>query len=302
MLGTIDIIRFLDALADDISAERERLTALDSAIGDGDHGINMDRGFAAVRQILPELAGGDLGTLCNKVGMTLMSAAGGASGPLYGTFFLRMGSTFGPVRTFGSTELATALRAGLDGVVELGKARSGDKTMVDALVPAIDALEAGVESGHDLGRSLGAAAAAAASGRDGTIPLVARKGRASYLGDRSVGHQDPGATSSAILFTALRDALTTVRLTVRNPSGLHARSAAQFVRTAGRFRSTITITDPARGGGPVDAKSILSVMTLGISRGTEIEIAAEGDDAGSAIAAITEAVESGLGESLEPYA
>jgi dihydroxyacetone kinase-like protein len=198
-------VRFLGTFADRIHERRDELTRLDSAIGDADHGINMDRGFTAVRAKLAELDGSDLGATARAVGMTLISTVGGASGPLYGTFFLRLASAFGDAGSVDAAGLGTALRAGLDGVVQRGKAEVGDKTMVDALAPAVDAYDAAAADG--IGPALAAAATAAAEGRDRTTALVARKGRASYLGDRSADHQDPGATSTTILLESLRDAI-----------------------------------------------------------------------------------------------
>jgi len=204
VISTGDFSRFLETFAARIHAAKEELTQLDSAIGDADHGINMDRGMTAIVELLPGLQDGDAGTLFKQTGMKLISTVGGASGPLYGTFFLRLGTAFGPATEIGPTELAAGFRAGLEGVIARGKAGLDDKTMVDAMVPAVAALEAGVE---DLPAALEAAAVAAADGRDRVTPLVARKGRASYLGERSAGHQDPGATSTTILFESLRDAL-----------------------------------------------------------------------------------------------
>ena len=204
MISTGDFSRFLETFAARIHAAKEELTRLDSAIGDADHGINMDRGMTAIVELLPGLQDGDAGTLFKQTGMKLISTVGGASGPLYGTFFLRLGTAFGPATEIGPTELAAGFRAGLEGVIARGKAGLDDKTMVDAMVPAVVALEAGI---GDLPAALEAAAVAAAEGRDRVTPLVARKGRASYLGERSAGHQDPGATSTTILFESLRDAL-----------------------------------------------------------------------------------------------
>lgn len=204
MISTGDFSRFLETFAARIRAAKEELTQLDSAIGDADHGINMDRGMTAIVELLPGLKGSDAGTLFKQTGMKLISTVGGASGPLYGTFFLRLGTTFGTATEIGPTELAAGFRAGLEGVIARGKAGLDDKTMVDAMVPAVAALEAG---DGDLPAALDAAAIAAAEGRDRVTPLVARKGRASYLGERSAGHQDPGATSTTILFESLRDAL-----------------------------------------------------------------------------------------------
>ena len=206
MTSTIDtaalhdwISRFAVAMNDN----REWLTELDSAIGDADHGANMARGMAAIVDKLDAGAPETIDELLKGVGMTLVSSVGGASGPLYGTFFLRMGMTAGAVPTLDAASLATALRAGLDGVVARGKAEAGDKTMYDAMAPAVDALDSTLAAGAGLAAALVAAADAAAAGRDATRPLVARKGRASYLGERSAGHLDPGAASTAILFETL---------------------------------------------------------------------------------------------------
>ncbi|HSK51138.1 MAG TPA: dihydroxyacetone kinase subunit DhaL [Clostridia bacterium] len=204
-ITTAGLATALETFADRVREAREELTALDSAIGDADHGINMDRGMSAVRELLPGLREGDAGSLFKQAGRTLISTVGGASGPLYGTFFLRLGTTLGEAQEVAPGDLARGFRAGLEGIIALGKANLDDKTMVDAMVPAVEALEAGAET--DVAAALGAAAGAAAAGRDRITPLVARKGRASYLGERSAGHQDPGATSTTLLFEAFRDAL-----------------------------------------------------------------------------------------------
>lgn len=206
MTSTGDLVRFLEVFGARIHDAKDELTRLDSAIGDADHGINMDRGMGAIAEILPGLSDGDAGTLMKQVGMKLISTVGGASGPLYGTFFLRLGTAFGTSTELTPAQVAAGIRAGLDGVVARGKAQLGDKTMVDAMTPAVEAIEAGAD---DLDAGLAAGAAAAAVGRDSVTPVVARKGRASYLGERSAGHQDPGATSTTILFESLRDALKT---------------------------------------------------------------------------------------------
>jgi dihydroxyacetone kinase-like protein len=206
VITTADLARFVELFADRIRGARDELTTLDSAIGDADHGINMDRGMTAVRELLPGLRDGDLGSLFKQSGMKLISTVGGASGPLYGTFFLRLGTALGEASEATPRELAGAFRAGLEGVVARGKAELGDKTMVDAMTRAVDALDDGADG--DWNDALAAAARAAAEGRDSITPLVARKGRASYLGERSAGHQDPGATSTTILFESLRDSLT----------------------------------------------------------------------------------------------
>jgi dihydroxyacetone kinase-like protein len=185
-----------------IGENAQLLSDLDAAIGDADHGINMERGMTAVLSALDEATPADMSALCKQVGMTLVKSVGGASGPLYGTFFLRMAPPLGTSDTVAATDFAKALRAGVEGVVQRGRAESGDKTMYDALAPALDALDAALASGAALSAALSDAATAAQNGRDATESMVARKGRASYLGQRSVGHQDPGATSSAMLMAA----------------------------------------------------------------------------------------------------
>ena len=201
------LIDWLDRFRDAVVAQRDWLTELDSAIGDADHGINMARGMAAVGSLIDTAEADAIGPLFKKVGMTLVSSVGGASGPLYGTFFMKFGTAAATTDVLELSQLAASLRAGLDGIVARGKAELGDKTMVDAMSPALDALDAGIAAGDSVTACLSAAAAAAAGGRDATIPLVARKGRASYLGERSAGHQDPGATSTAYLFETLAQAV-----------------------------------------------------------------------------------------------
>lgn len=199
------LVRFIELFTARLAAEKEYLTTLDSAIGDADHGINMDRGFQAVMAKLPEIGSGSVAGLFKGVGMTLISTVGGASGPLYGTFFLRAGTALPETTETTSDQLVGAMRAGLEGVIQRGKATLDDKTMVDAMSPAVEVLERSPDG--TLAAALALAASAAAAGRDRVTPLVARKGRASYLGDRSAGHQDPGATSTTFLFESLRDAL-----------------------------------------------------------------------------------------------
>src|SRR6266516_4965426 len=180
------------------------LTKLDAAIGDGDHGANMARGFKAVLERV-EGAGGDFGRLFKAVGMALIGKVGGASGPLYGSFYLGVGKRLGDAAEVSDEELAAGLRAGYDGVVARGKAQLEDKTMLDAWDPALTALEGALAEGVELGVALDRAAAAAEEGMKATIPTVARKGRASYLGERSRDHQDPGATSTWLVVKALAD-------------------------------------------------------------------------------------------------
>lgn len=198
-----DVLRWIRKFAAEVEANKEYLTQLDAAVGDADHGINMQRGMSAVIAKVDTQAGEqDVGALLKTVGMTLVSTVGGAGGPLYGTLFLQMGTA-----TAGKSELtpddwAGALEAGIAGVQARGKAEPGDKTMIDALLPGRDALTAALGGGATFADALRQSAAAAEQGVQDTIPLVARKGRASYLGERSAGHQDPGATSSHLLLEA----------------------------------------------------------------------------------------------------
>ncbi len=188
---------WLGDFAEQIHEKADLLTDLDRQIGDADHGANMDRGMKAVADLDPS----DFPSAADylkKAGMTLVSTVGGASGPLYGTFFLRVGTAW--AKADDAVSLGEALRAGLEGIIQRGKAQVGDKTLVDALSPALDAYDAHVSEG--IAPALQAAAVACAQGRDATIPLVAHKGRASYLGERSAGHQDPGATSMTMLIEA----------------------------------------------------------------------------------------------------
>jgi dihydroxyacetone kinase-like protein len=181
------------------------LTRLDAAIGDGDHGTNMSRGFRAVLQRLDGLTDKDFSSVFRAVSMALIGKVGGAAGPLYGSFYLGMGKQLGSAEEATDAELAAALRAGYDAVVARGKAQVGDKTMLDAWDPALRALDEAIAEGVELGPALDRAAAAAAEGMKATIPMIARKGRASYLGERSRDHQDPGATSSHLILQALAD-------------------------------------------------------------------------------------------------
>jgi len=191
-----------------VRAERDHLVQLDAAIGDGDHGTNMTRGFEAVVQAFAEDGGSPPGKLLILAGRTLVSTVGGASGPLWGSALRAGGRTLGDEPTFEAQQLVDVLAAALASVKDLGTASLGDKTMVDALEPAVDTLRQRVAQGVPLDRAIDEAAAAAEAGMRATIPLQARKGRASYLGERSVGHQDPGATSTALMVRALQRAVT----------------------------------------------------------------------------------------------
>jgi dihydroxyacetone kinase-like protein len=200
------VVAWINRYADIIAEQRAYLTQLDTAIGDADHGTNMDRGMRAAVERVGAIEGDDdIGGAFKAVGMALVSKVGGAAGPLYGTLFLQMGNA-----TAGASELdlagwSDALAAGLKGVETRGKAEPGDKTMVDALMPAVEALQHAQNDGAELNAALEQSAAAARKGMEETVPLVARKGRASYLGERSAGHQDPGATSSYLLVQAAVD-------------------------------------------------------------------------------------------------
>jgi dihydroxyacetone kinase-like protein len=181
------------------------LTELDAAIGDADHGANMARGFTAVAAKLPELKDKDIGTIFKSVAMTLISTVGGASGPLYGTLFLQAVASTNGKNELTPEEFAAAMDAGVKGVMNRGKAVGGDKTMIDALVPAVDALKP--DGSEPFSSILARAVKAAQKGADSTVPLVAKKGRASYLGERSAGHLDPGAASTVLLLKALQEAV-----------------------------------------------------------------------------------------------
>jgi dihydroxyacetone kinase-like protein len=207
-IDMVALRRWLEVFARSIAEQKDVLTGLDAEIGDADHGANMHRGMQAVRTEIENSEYADPSALLKQVGMTLVRSVGGASGPLYGTLFLRMATSAGSSAVLDAATFAKALRAGMEGVVARGKAEAGDKTMYDALAPAVDALDTSVASGAPIGDALRAASAAADAGRDATIPLLARKGRASYLGERSVGHQDPGATSAALLVAAAAEALS----------------------------------------------------------------------------------------------
>jgi dihydroxyacetone kinase-like protein len=205
MVSSDDLIAWIRRLQQVYAENRTYLTELDAAIGDADHGINMDRGFSAVAAELASTGSGDIGALLKTVAMTLIRTVGGAAGPLYGTFFLRAAAVCEGKRKLGPADVVAFFEAGLAGVVQRGKARLNDKTMVDALNPAVTVMKATLDAGAGLASILAEGAAAAESGMRATIPTRARKGRASYLGERSIGHQDPGATSSFLLIQAARD-------------------------------------------------------------------------------------------------
>ena len=207
MLTKAHIIAWLENTAEALHQNKEYLTELDSAIGDADHGINMDRGFQTVIQKKMEWQAADIGGILKSVGMILMSSVGGASGPLYGTFFLRSGMAVAGMQELADGDLLKMLSAGVEGILQRGRPVPGDKTMYDALAPALEALSSSLENGNEADSALGMAVRAAEGGMRATIPMQARKGRASYLGERSIGHQDPGATSSYLILKALLDAV-----------------------------------------------------------------------------------------------
>jgi len=209
VMDSVTITTWMNQIEASVRAERDHLVQLDAAIGDGDHGINMSRGFDAVVKALEGDGGSPPGRLLILAGRTLVSTVGGASGPLWGSALRSGGRVLGDQPSFDGPQLVEVLAAALASVKDLGTAALGDKTMVDALEPAVDTLRARVAAGEPIDRALDEAAAAAEAGMRATIPLQARKGRASYLGERSVGHQDPGATSTALIVRALQRAVTT---------------------------------------------------------------------------------------------
>jgi dihydroxyacetone kinase-like protein len=206
-LTTEQVLAWIQRIAELMRQNRDYLTQLDAAIGDADHGANMDRGFQVAVQKLGNEPPNDIGAIFRTVGMALLSSVGGAAGPLYGTFFLELGKQLAGRTAVSAQEWATALRTAVATVATRGQAQVGDKTMIDALAPAVEELERALAEGVSLAAAMQRAAAAAAEGMRATIPLQARRGRASYLGERSVGHQDPGATSSALLLTAAAEIL-----------------------------------------------------------------------------------------------
>jgi dihydroxyacetone kinase-like protein len=203
-----EVLAWITATAEVLEENKAYLTELDAAIGDADHGINMDRGFKKVMSQLPGVADSDIGNILKTTGMALISSVGGAGGPLYGTLFMRAGMAVTGKQELTNDDLVTLLQAALDGVVQRGKANLGDKTMVDTLAPALESLKEAVAAGDDTKLALEKTVATAEQAMKDTIPMLAKKGRASYLGERSIGHQDPGATSSYLILKELLDALS----------------------------------------------------------------------------------------------
>ncbi len=208
-MNSATVVKCLELIADAIHEQRQYLTDLDAAIGDGDHGINMDRGFSTVRARLESSSEKNIGAVLKLVGSTLVSTVGGASGPLYGTAFLRAGTALEGKESLTLDDVCAAMDAAVGGVMQRGKASTNEKTMLDALVPAQLALHKAMAGGASIALALSRAADAAEAGVKATIPMLATKGRASYLGERSIGHPDPGATSTALMLRTVANALAT---------------------------------------------------------------------------------------------
>ncbi len=207
MVTKDQIVKWLENSAAVLIENKDYLTQLDSAIGDADHGTNMARGFKKVIEKLPSVADKDIGNILKTTGMTLISSVGGASGPLYGTFFMRGGMAMAAKEELSDGDLLKLLESGVEGIVQRGRAQLEDKTMIDTWYPALDALREAMQNGSNTIDALKASVAGAEKGMKATIPLQARKGRASYLGERSIGHQDPGATSSYLMLNALLETI-----------------------------------------------------------------------------------------------
>ena len=199
MIDSKKLCEILKAIAEKVQEQKDYLTGLDNEIGDGDHGINLARGFAAVEEKLPSLADKDIGDILKGVGMTLVSTVGGASGPLYGTAFMKAGAAAKGLTELDDEAFQQAFAAGVAGVKMRGKSEEGEKTMLDALCPAQRAIEEKLAAGEGLKAALAAAVVAAQAGKEHTKDIIATKGRASYLGERSLGHEDPGAASSLLM-------------------------------------------------------------------------------------------------------
>jgi len=204
-ITTADVLAYLQRSADVIQENKVYLTELDSAIGDADHGINMDRGFQSILKKVTAVEGKDAGTILKTAGMALVTSVGGAGGPLYGTAFMQAGTAVGSKYELSAEDILLALEAALKGVMMRGKSHAGQKTMIDAIEPAIKAMREALSDGAGTQQALDQAATAAEQGMKDTIPMLAQRGRASYLGERSIGHQDPGATSSYLLIRTMAE-------------------------------------------------------------------------------------------------
>ncbi len=203
MTDSKKVIEILKQIGEQIQMEKDFLTELDNVIGDGDHGINMARGFKEVEKKLADLSGKDIGSILKAVGMTLVSTVGGASGPLYGTAFMKAGAAVGEKDEMDGNDFIVALEAAIGGIEMRGKAHEGEKTMLDALIPALNAIKKSYEENNDFKAALTSGVDAAEKGVEYTKTIIATKGRASYLGERSLGHQDPGATSSCLMLKVI---------------------------------------------------------------------------------------------------
>ncbi len=201
------LLKIIEEITMVIGTNKQFLTDLDQAIGDGDHGINLDRGFRAIKDKVEAVKDKDCGTILKTVAMGLISTVGGAAGPLYGTAFMKAGQVVANKMEISPEDAVKILDEAIQGVIARGKAAQGDKTMLDALIPAYEALKVAVESGEGLSSAIGKAVEAAENGVAFTKTIAAKKGRANYLGDRSIGHQDPGATSSYLMLKAISDVL-----------------------------------------------------------------------------------------------
>ncbi len=208
MVTRDQIVEWIKLVANVLEENKDYLTQLDAAIGDADHGINMDRGFKKVMSQLPAVQDKDIGNILKTVGMALLSSVGGAGGPLYGTLFMRAGMAVDKKYELTDEDLVAMWKAAVDGVIQRGRAQLGDKTMVDALLPAVEAMQQALNEGADTVEILRRGVAAAEKGMKDTIPMLAKRGRASYLGERSIGHQDPGATSSYLILKAMLDVVS----------------------------------------------------------------------------------------------
>jgi dihydroxyacetone kinase-like protein len=203
MTDSSKVIEILKQIGEQIQMEKDYLTELDNVIGDGDHGINMARGFKEVEKKLADLSGKDIGSILKTVGMSLVSTVGGASGPLYGTAFMRAGVAVGAKTEIDGNDFIAALEAAIGGIEMRGKAHEGEKTMLDALIPALNAIKKSYAENNDFKAALTRGVEAAEKGVEYTKTIIATKGRASYLGERSLGHQDPGATSSCLMLKVI---------------------------------------------------------------------------------------------------
>lgn len=204
MADSSKVIAIIEKIIADVDEQKLFLTELDNVIGDGDHGINLARGFDAVKDVMPTFEGKDIGAVMKTIGMKLVSTVGGASGPLYGTAFMKAGAYLNGKQEMNMDDFIGMMEVAIDGIQKRGKAVQGEKTMLDAMIPAYEAMKASYEADVDVKKALDAGVAAAEEGIEYTKTIIATKGRASYLGERSIGHQDPGATSFTLMLKAVQ--------------------------------------------------------------------------------------------------